>query len=442
MQGAITLDDLQAEIDPTAVRPNEGEATGYGITFDDSAYDYMQHLKPVGEGGAESVLLAAPRGSGVAPGMKNQGRRTKIRGEELFEMPKEVLASKGEVSVADVHAQQQAIPPELAGFQPDMNPHLRQVLEALDDDAFVEEDVDVFGELLGSGEADDPEVLEDFEFAEWGVKEDGEEEDEDDDDDARTEDGRGEETWEDRYRAFKAAGGKPAAPVSNGGWSDGDAERSEMADTVGSLVSGMGDMMVKGGKKRKGKRGPSDASGMSMSSASVYRNSGLRGLDDQFDYIEREYELDDEDEDWDDEDDDGMSMAPSNMSSMSRVSFLRGDEPTGGGPGAPEITREDFESIMDDFLENYEVVGNRMRESLGATHLSGPEKLKVLRSALEDGTQGPTQEENRRRIFELERRIEEGTYKEEQDALERQLIEPPKDKWDVETILCEWRCVQ
>lgn len=401
----------------------------------------MQHLKPVGEGGFDSVLLAAPgRGSAVAPGMKNQGQRSKgkMRGDDLFEMPEDVLASRKEVSVADVHAQQQAIPPELQGFQPDMNPHLRQVLEALEDDAFVEDDdVDVFGELLGSGETDDPEVLEDFEFAEWGVPEDGEEYE--DDDDARTEDGKGEETWEDRFRAFKAAGGKPAAPVSNGGWeSDGDAERSEMADTVGSLVSGMGDMMVRGGKKRKGKRGPSDASGMSMSSASVYRNNNLRQLDDAFDRIEREYEIDDSDEEeWLDEDDDGMSMAPSNMSTMSRVSFLRGDEPTGAGP-TPEISRDDFDSIMDDFLDNYEVVGNRMRESLGATNLTGPEKLRVLRSALEDGEQGPSQEENRKRIFELERRIEEGTYKEEQDALERTQVEQPKDQWDVETILCEY----
>lgn len=437
----MTLDDLQAEIDPSQVRANEGEASGYGITYDDSAYDYMQHLKPVGEGGADSVLLAAPRGSGVAPGMKNQGQKGKMKREEdMFQMPDEVLASRNEVSVADVHAQQQAIPPELQGFQPDMNPHLRQVLEALDDDEFIEDgDADVFGELLGSGETDDPEVLEDFEFAEWGVPEGEEYEDEEDDDDARTEDGKDGETWEDRYRAFKAAGGRPAAPVSNGGWeSDGDAERSEMADTVGSLVSGMGDMMVKGGKKRHGKRGPSDASGMSMSSASVYRNSNLRTLDDQFDHMEREYDIDDEDdEEWAEDEDDGMSMAPSNMSSMSRVSFLRGDEPTGAGPGAPEISRDDFESIMDDFLDNYEVVGNRMRESLGTTGLSGPDKLKVLRSALEDGEQGPSQEDNRRRIFDLERRIQDGTYKEEQDALERSSVVKDKDQWDVETILCE-----
>ena len=30
------------------IRNNEGEAALYGITFDDSKYDYMQHLKPMG----------------------------------------------------------------------------------------------------------------------------------------------------------------------------------------------------------------------------------------------------------------------------------------------------------------------------------------------------------------------------------------------------------
>lgn len=404
------------------MRQNEGEAATYGITYDDSAYDYMQHLRPVGEFGFDSVLLEAPV---KAP--KGKGKAT---GEDLFKMPDEVMASKNEMSVQDVYARQEAIPVELQGFQPDMDPHLRQVLEALEDDAFVDEeaeDADVFGELLGSGEVEDGEEAEEFEFAEWGV-----------DDDERTENGDDrEETWEDRFRAFKKAGGHPKV-ASNGGWDDDDvdsAERSEMADTVGSLVSGIDDLMVRGGKKRHGKRGPSDASGMSMSSSNVYRNDNLRTLDERFDALERQYDLDDdEEEEWIDDDD--VSIAPSYMSSVSRVSFLRGDEPTGAGAGAPEVSREDFDAIMDDFLDNYEVVGRRMRESLGGTALSGPEKLRVLRSALEDGEEGPTREENRRRILDLERRLELG-LKDDKEVLDRREVEPEKDKWDVETILCK-----
>jgi protein LTV1 len=41
---------------------NTGEASNYGIFFDDNEYDYMQHLKPVGlqEDGVESMLIEAP----------------------------------------------------------------------------------------------------------------------------------------------------------------------------------------------------------------------------------------------------------------------------------------------------------------------------------------------------------------------------------------------
>lgn len=442
------------------MRANEGEAATYGITFDDSAYDYMQHLRTVGEAGAaESILLAAPRGSGVAPGMKNQGRKEKGKGraEDMFKMPEEVLPSRYEMSQAEVQASKEAIPLELQGLQPDMDPHLRQVLEALDDEAFIDEDAedgDVFGELLGSGELDYDEEGEEFEFAEWGLNDDGtyiepKGEYGSDDDDAKTENGERVETWEDRFRAFKAAGGKPVGPtpVSNGGWDsdEGDDEgRSEAADTVGSLTSQFKDMMVKGGKKRHGKRGPSDASGMSMSSASVYRNENLRDLDDRFDRIEREYELDDEDDEYLDEFDDGdnVSIAPSYMSTASRVSmFSKG----GGGfePGSPPtVTREDFDAIMDDFLDKYEVVGRRMREAVGSNSLSGPEKLQVLRAALEeadDGT-GIGHEENRRRILELER-LGRGYVKEDKELLRMEEVQPEKEKWDVETILSEygWR---
>lgn len=410
----MRLSDLEASVDKSAMRANEGEAATYGITYDDSAYDYMQHLRPVGLGGGDSVLLEAPT-------RKPKGG---------FKMPDEVMASKNEISVQDVHAAQEALPRELQGLQPDMNPHLRQTLYALEDDDFVDDegDVDFFDEILGSGQLQDGEEAEEFEFADWGVEEE--------DDDARTENGEPrEETWEDRFRAFKAAGGHPKV-ASNGGWDDDadSAERSEMADTVGSLVSGIDDLMVRGGKKRHGKRGPSDASGMSMSSSNVFRNDNLRTLDERFDALERQYDIDD-DEEWD-EDGDDVSIAPSYMSNMSRVSFLRGDEPTGGGP-APEISRDDFDAIMDDFLDNYEVVGRRMREALGGTALSGPEKLRVLRSALEDGEEGPSREENRRRILDLERRIETGEYKDVKEGIDRREV-VPEHKWDVETILCTW----
>jgi protein LTV1 len=273
------LADLDASIDKSKMRPNEGEAALYGITYDDSSYDYMAHLRPI-QGGFDSFMIPAPRGSGVAKGMKGD---RKGKSKELF-VADDYLASREEVPLAEVYGREENIPRELQGLQPDMDPHLRQVLEALEDDAFIDEQAEEegegdegewWGELIAGGEADEYE-REEFEFEEWGVDQGGksgkvpdlvEREDK-------------EETWEDRFRAFKQAQRDGAA---GGPGSEAAIERSEMADTLGSMVSGMEDLMVRGGKKRRGKRGPSDASGMSMSSSSMFRTQGLRDLDARFD---------------------------------------------------------------------------------------------------------------------------------------------------------------
>ena len=50
------------------IRQNEGEAAEYGIFFDDTEYDYMQHLRTVGEQ-PDAVLLEAS-------GQKDKGKGT------------------------------------------------------------------------------------------------------------------------------------------------------------------------------------------------------------------------------------------------------------------------------------------------------------------------------------------------------------------------------
>ena len=86
-----------------------------------------------------------------------------------------------------------------------MNPHLRQTLEALEDDAFVDERLedDFFGELVGDGELVDEEDL-DFDFSEGGIDIEGGE-DEDDRDTERGASGGEEEdeSWEARFAKFK-----------------------------------------------------------------------------------------------------------------------------------------------------------------------------------------------------------------------------------------------
>ncbi|OCF61977.1 40S ribosomal protein S27 [Kwoniella mangroviensis CBS 10435] len=422
----ITLADLEKSVDQSAIRKNEGEAANYGITYDDSSYDYMSHLKTVGNGGFDSFLIAAPRGSGIARGMKSTGKgKGKAKEDDMFDLlPQDVLPSREQISVYEAQNRGEAIPRELQGLQPDMDPHLRQVLEALDDDAFVDDEGDEegwFDELVHDGEREEEEEVP-WEFREWGVDEGpapvGE---------------LKEETWEDRFKAFKREQAALPDEVSD----IDPEERSEMADTVGSLASNFDDMMVVGGKKRRGKRGPSDASGMSMSSSSMFRTQGLRDLDDRFDKVEMDYlydEEEEEEEEYEDfPDDDTASVAASSFSVSSRFSLASHAAKAAGGP--PEITRDDFEEIMDDFLENYEVVGRRMRPALGGTALTGTERFGVLRAAI-DG-EDDLRDENRRRILQIEQEDREnGKAREKVKKESKEKVEQPEaEKWDVQTIL-------
>jgi len=223
----------------------------------------MQHLRAVGvqEEGVESVLVEASSAS------KPKGK-PKTKASEpisLKGIPAEVLPSVSELPRN--YESQEAIPSSIAGFRPDMDPHLRQTLEALEDDAFVDDDLadDFFGELVNDGERGEDEEFE-YEFEENGYIEDevieataaGEEVD---------------ESWEARFAKFKNT-----APPRSDSESDLDGN-SEGGDTVGRLPK----LPVIGGKRRR--KGTSDASGYSMSSSSMFRTEALVTLDERFDHV-------------------------------------------------------------------------------------------------------------------------------------------------------------
>lgn len=83
----------------------------------------------------------------------------------LFELPSDVLPSNVEMSVG-VMNQSTGLD---NGLQPDMDPRLREVLEALSDEEYIDEalDDDFFEDLNAEGEAYDPaedeEVYDDYE---------------------------------------------------------------------------------------------------------------------------------------------------------------------------------------------------------------------------------------------------------------------------------------
>ncbi|KAI0639864.1 Low temperature viability protein-domain-containing protein [Trametes polyzona] len=367
--------DLEQLLSPSDLahdkaRPNIGEAALYGVYYDDTEYDYMQHLKPVGvqEDGVESMWLEAPT--------KPKGKGKAKDPITLLDLPEDTLASKSELPRN--YEAQENIPTSISGFQPDMDPHLRQVLEALEDDAFVDDGLedDFFGELVADGERAPDEDVE-FEFKEEGLSEDGAT-------GAQRHEGEEaeDESWEARFARFKQA--QKSTPQEDA--SDVDAY-SEGGDTVGTLPR----LPVIGGKRRR--KGTSDASGYSMSSSSMWRNEHLTVLDERFDQIALEYEDSDEEEEEDPSLDD-LDEAPDLIAS-----------------------REDFESMMDEFLEKYEVIAGKMKPVLPGT---ATEKLDTIRKALGEA-----------KI----RDDAEASGSEDDDILMPLDVDDKKDRWDCETIL-------
>lgn len=244
--------DLESILTPEelSTHVNVGEANLYGIYYDDTEYDYMQHLRPVGvqEDGVESILIEAP----VIPKRQQKSLLKPRNTADTLELPDGVLPSNYELPRN--FESEQPIPDSISGFQPDMDSHLRQVLEALDDDAYVDDNLgdDFFEELVAEGERDPDEEF-DFEFTEEGIE-------------------SSHESWEKRFSDFKKA-----QKEKDLGTNDSD---SEGDDAVGSLPT----ISVLGGKKR-GRKGYSMTSSYSMSSSSIYRNEALQTLDERFDQV-------------------------------------------------------------------------------------------------------------------------------------------------------------
>lgn len=267
-----TREELEATIDTTKTRDNVGEASMYGVYYDDTDYDYMQHLKVAGlhEDGVESIWLEAPSTSKAKD-------KAAVKGDGLTfkdSLPTEVLPSSRELSMEAVLAAQQSVPSSISGLQPGMDPHLRQTLEALEDEAFVDDEIheggegeDFFADLLGDGERDSEDEF-DYEFEEWGV----------DEHEKVGEIELGPNDWEARFAAFK----KLQKANKNLDVESNAEGVSEIADTVGTLPK----LAVSGGRRRR--TGTTDGSGYSLSSSAVYRNEGLSTLDNRFDRMVRQ----------------------------------------------------------------------------------------------------------------------------------------------------------
>src|SRR5690606_36992327 len=98
--------------------------------------------------------------------------------------------------------------------------------------------------------------------------------------------------------------------------------------------------------------------------SSLFRTEGLTLLDSRFEKIEEEYAEEDED----DYGDDGLNLG--------------GGVPLKDGKPEPE-TRKDFEGILDEFLDSYQVKGHGKRTAVRrGKNQSGLEELDQIRREL------------------------------------------------------------
>ncbi|KAL0135172.1 Low temperature viability protein-domain-containing protein [Mucor lusitanicus] len=334
-----------------------GQAAQYGIFFDDGEYDYTQHLKPIG--GTDSVFLEAPAKKEKPKTLndsmfKDDDVHRDQKNPNLFQLPSNVLPSNIEMSVG-VMNQTTGLD---GGLQPDMDPRLREVLEALSDEEYVENDLDddFFEALNADGEPYDPAEDEEYydseeEYEDYQVDgEEGEEINEDNYD------------WQAAFNKFKLSQNRRAG--SDDGSDDFDRQTKQ--------------------------------TGFSVSSSAMHRNTQLRLLDDRFEKIEEEYADDDDESEYD-----------SNAEDLEE--------------------RADFDAILDEFLEKYEIVGKKMQPKLeGETSAA---KLDSMRQGLIKPS-----------VAEEEKKEMERTTRQKltQSALEPKLERPvqrQRETWDVQSVI-------
>lgn len=424
--------DLEDEFG-LAVRPNEGEAAEHGIYYDDTSYDYMQHMRDIGTSGTEATWIEAPARQGDRKRKdKQQSLEDALREASLAD-DEDDLESVGGMSFASratgksvirpKYEAQQDIPDAIKGFQPDMDPRLREVLEALDDEAYVEEEDDFFADLAREGgeEVDQEEFEAQFyDDDEEGWESDTTEKPAKEYDDIPTQappatmehlsqqpvthlpdhdyipDATTDGDWLASFAKSKATSSAPIA----------------LARATPSEVPSAAYTTATNGRRKKRKGALTSASGFSMTSSALARTEALSVLDERFERIADSY-MNDIPEDEEELDDSmsqmtGMSRASrvtaktngtwkTNMTGRSKASAWGGSQFGGsqfGGSQAPseapslvDIGGSGFDAMMDDFLGGVGGHGRGRRMKKGGKagvwgQQTGMEQLDEIRQGL------------------------------------------------------------
>jgi protein LTV1 len=385
-------------------RKNEGEAANYGVFYDDTEYDYMQHMRDLGSTG-DAYFVEAP--TKKSKGKDKMSLEDALRQASLDDRESDAgLSVSSNVSRASdlfgedmapsefvrkvTYQDQQNIPDAIAGFQPDMDPRLREVLEALEDDAYVDDEEDIFAELakdtvevnprewqvLGLDDDEDysHQYGDDFEDEGWESdatvkasspnakkKEPVVPTDPDtlpEPDAVPAPASEGDNAWLDEFNKFK-----------KGAKSGSKAPKPAAPSDLQSFVTGAS-ALTAGGRRKKRKGALTNPSSYSMTSSALHRTEGLTLLDQRFEKIEEEYAAEDFPDD--------MSMV-SGMSKMSAFSKMSGMSGLSNMSDAPQL-RSDFDNIMDDFLGSHSMAGKRRVKK--GQHQTGMEQLDEVRKQL------------------------------------------------------------
>jgi protein LTV1 len=401
--------DLESEYGDS-IRGNEGEAANYGIFYDDSNYDYMQHMRDLNSGSGDAYFVEAKeekkKGKAkfdLADALQNASLndRQSDAGYSMNSTVSNVSDVFGEDMAPSefvrktTYQDQQNIPDALAGFQPDMDPRLREVLEALEDEAYVDDDEDIFDNLQQDG----------FELNQREFEAAGQfDADRDTLDRFLDEEDEGWESDDTVRASSPSQKPKPAAPLQPGELPAPDeapplADAGDMAymeefkkfkndakankapkpatpsDMQSSIMTGAS-ALTTGGRRKKRKGALTNTSSYSMSSSALHRTDALSLLDERFDKIEEEYA----DDGFDFPDDASMVSGMSKMSGLSKMSGMTGMSQWGSSEAPP--LRSDFDSIMDDFLGNHMTVGKAGRYVRKGKVATGMEQLDEVRNGL------------------------------------------------------------
>lgn len=325
-----------AQVDQLAsekLNDGEGQAALYGISYDDSEYNYLQHLKPIGQSKG-AVFLAKD----------SEDQRSKHKNSKLAELLASENMLQTEEQIKYDYQRQQDIPDEIKGFKPNLNEDLREALTALEDENYLDEEqdvdeIDVFAQLLSEGKKQKELTLDEYDELNGNDDYYGEYDDDDDWDlDNFDEDGAVDEgDWQKDFSKFKKKQGKVANDWdSDDDFSDDyddeqDGASEDEDDFVGDLpdVSKMKSSKSAKKKSKRSKGSKTDTSSYSMSSSAMARTEQMTIIDDKHDVLKEKYMAPEEEEDYQ--------------------------------PFDLESERDDLMDLVDDFLDNYQLENRNRR---------------------------------------------------------------------------------